>query len=217
MTPNEAADAVRDPMRPADGEAADPTRIHAILFYAHGFHLATTGRRFVMGRFDATRTGVVLIGPEDPEAVSTALRREAHMKDVASVFGDWSADRLFAAVRSERPWIEASARPSGSPVAIGDDDLRLHFETMLDEGRHAVEALGIRPEAGRPWWSSSYLAAVDLKRIEGHPSFDDARSRRIRLGLGLGEMPGSLGRPDATARHSLRVRGLSGSVRAVEG
>jgi uncharacterized phage-associated protein len=176
------------------------------MYYAQGLALAETGRPLFEGKFEAWTHG-----PVEPDVRSfidahgEAWREELArrtlqlddwsvglLKDVWQVFGRWTPSELSEATHSEMPWRKARDGAGwDQPSRPLIDEISLHdfFADVIETGEDLMADLKISPEPDAPSWRKPYELGVNLKRLAGHPMFDDRLSRGLRKRMGYGEFP----------------------------
>lgn len=188
------------------GQGLAGAQLMKLLYYTQAITLAETGAPLFEGRFESWTHG-----PVEP-AVWTFMQQNAtdwrwrlhgeepqmsddiweRLRGVYRVFGVLNAAELSLATRAERPWLRAHEGvkwADASREPIGDAVIRDFYAELLGDGEDAAQELGLKSEQDSPAWSIPYHLGVNLKRLSGHPFFDDATSRQWRVALGLGEVP----------------------------
>lgn len=120
-------------------------KLHELLYYCQGHHLAHTGERLFVERVSAWDHGFVVgalwFDEEHPradeDAPSAAPLDEGALNTIGYVprYGRLSGRDLEALTHSEAPWLDADAqREPGTSVQIGVDDLRSYFREAARAG-----------------------------------------------------------------------------------
>ena len=187
------------------GQSLSPAQAMKLLYYVQAIALAEDGHPQFDGTFEAWTHGPVepevwrfmsehpdwrrLLMAEAPQLPEDAWER---LREVYRVFGGLNAWELSQATHAERPWARArngTRWDSQSHQPITETAIRDFYAEIVDDGEDAARELQLSPEEGVPGWALAYRLGVNLKRLAGHPFFDDEKSRRLRSALGLAEIP----------------------------
>jgi uncharacterized phage-associated protein len=188
-----------------NGQGLTPMELLKLAYYAQAVALVETAEPLFEGRFEAWTHG-----PVEPE-IWRFTNRTPHWREelakhrvqlsddawallraVHSVFGGLNAFQLRGATHTERPWLRARAgktwdEPSDDPIS--QTSILDFYAEVIEDGEDVMAQLKISPEPEGPWWALPYRLGVNVKRLAGHPFFDDAASRDLRRAMGLGEFP----------------------------
>ncbi len=169
---------------------ATPETLPCLLYYARGISLGLGKGAAFSGTLTATGDGVACRWSETPGVAEMRLPLE----EVLDVFGGFDASLLQAAIRIEKPWRRArSESVRGRDVLLKDFDLLAGFSEAFEWGEDVALDLGMIAPEGTPDWAFWLRIAMNIGRFEGHPWFEDAESRRLRLAIGLCEVPDGYG------------------------
>ena len=159
------------------------TRLHTLLYYCQGHHLATFGRPLFREGITARDVGPVVVGLWHGEqrgvsAPSTADLTEAELNTVGHVLSRYSElteERLRHLARSSSPWRQAdAARSAGRPARIEPEWMRVHF--TADAAAEAGPTLDAAAVAD--WLRDAGARRAEPRRV------DSREELRRRLGTG---------------------------------
>jgi uncharacterized phage-associated protein len=195
---------IQDIAETHSGDALSPGQLQKVMFYAHALSLALDGEPLFAEPFEAWTHGPVepaswAEGKSDPSFSRRRTRRSQmpdamrhRLRGAVIVFGGLSTIELSNATHAERPWIDAreGLRPDAASTRTLDTTLiRDWYGHLIEEGSDAMADLGLSPPEGEESWLPAYRTAVNLRRLSGHPFFDEARSRDLRRQLGHDAVP----------------------------
>jgi uncharacterized phage-associated protein len=190
------------------GQDLGPTQILKLLYYGQALYLTEKGCPLFDGKFEAWTHG-----PVEPTvwqfirdhggrtgwrehlvSMRVQLPDETweHVRDVFKVFGGLAPIQLSNAAHAELPWLEArdgKRWDERSDQMIDECAIRDFYAEVLDDGMDVMQELLIAPEPDAPAWALPYRLGVNIKRLVGHPFFNDAFSRDLRRKVGLAEFP----------------------------
>ena len=121
--------------------AAGDVKIHKLLYYCQGWHLALTGRRLFRETIEAWTNGPVVADlwhderkqrPRPPEQPLDGLAL-ATIGFVLSHYGGLHGVELIRLTHSERPWLDVAERDTWVSDEVKVDALRAFFEERHGE------------------------------------------------------------------------------------
>ena len=123
-------------------------KLHKLLYYAQGHHLAGTGHPLFADTISAWDMGPVVgtlwyaeRNGDQPPVLEDELLGEAELNTIGYVvsrYGGLTGSDLIRLSHSERPWLDANARrPAGMSERIEQDSIRGYFAQVADEDDEA--------------------------------------------------------------------------------
>lgn len=109
------------------------TRLHKLLYYCAGHHLAMQGRPLFDERVAAWDDGPVVLGLRNDDQAEADIRRltESELNTIGYVvsrYGKLTGNDLKNLTRAETPWKTANAhRPAGATATIEHEWMRAYF------------------------------------------------------------------------------------------
>lgn len=158
-------------------------KVHKLLYYAQGHHLADLGVPLFRDTISAWDMGPVVgslwfAERNDVSVSDGALLDEAALNTIAYVvsrYGGLTGSDLIRLSHTEQPWLDANAgRPSGTSVRITTSAIREQFLHRVDEDESEPELDAALLKA--------FLARADPAQAEApvtHPDTDEALVARL--------------------------------------
>lgn len=124
-----------------------PSRLHSLLYFCQGHHLADLTDPLFADPIYATGEGVLVDSTDEPDPAELDNGQLNTVGYVLSRYGNLSPADLRALVRGADPWRMANARP---------EDLLVELAWMRDWFRRAAD----HAEAGEPHLARAQVAAL---------------------------------------------------------
>lgn len=134
-------------------DLTDPRRLHKLLYYCQGYHLAWFGQPLFEERISAWDQGPVVGALWNNEKYGREPASYSQELDTAvlntvgfviSRYGSMSVDELIARTHGERPWAEADKdREPGTSVRIRPDTMTEFFRAEIGEPGIEADALHV--------------------------------------------------------------------------